>query len=149
MERSLPRSRDGPCLERSRRGSSVPLHRRALDRELHSNAAARAPRSRRSASSATAAQHLSLSFTVACRSQRARGAVRPEADDQLRCLTGKKADNVGHCIALSVRSMPARDSFFLRVSIGSGAISAPLSPARNRTGPPNETDIQRYAWPGG
>ena len=50
---------------------------------------------------------------------------------------GKKADNVGHCVTLSVRSMTARDSFFLRVSIGSGAIPAPLSPARNPTGPPN------------
>jgi hypothetical protein len=48
-----------------------------------------------------------------------------------------KADNVGHCITLSVRSMVARDSFFLRVSIGSGAILAPLLPARNPTGPPN------------
>jgi hypothetical protein len=50
---------------------------------------------------------------------------------------GKKADDVGHCVTLSVRSMVARDSFFLRVSIGSGAIPAPLSPARNPTGPPN------------
>ena len=50
---------------------------------------------------------------------------------------GKRADNVGHCVTLSVRSMAARDSFFLRVSIGSGAIPAPLSPARNPTGPPN------------
>jgi hypothetical protein len=51
-------------------------------------------------------------------------------------LTGK-ANNVGHCITLSVRSMAARDSFFLRVSIGSGAILAPLLPARNPTSPPN------------
>jgi hypothetical protein len=50
---------------------------------------------------------------------------------------GKKTDNVGHCITLSVRSMVARDSFFLRVTIGSGAILAPLSPARNPTSPPN------------
>jgi hypothetical protein len=52
-------------------------------------------------------------------------------------LREKKADNVGHCVTLSVRSMVARDSFFLRVSIGSGAIPAPLWPARNPTGPPN------------
>ena len=59
------------------------------------------------------------------------------AESTLRCFTVKKADNVGHCITLSVRSMVARDSFFLRVSIGSGAILAPLLPARNPTGPPN------------
>jgi len=52
-------------------------------------------------------------------------------------LLQEKANNVGHCITLSVRSMVARDSFFLRVSIGSGAILAPLSPARNPTSPPN------------
>jgi len=33
--------------------------------------------------------------------------------------------------------MLARDSFFLRVSIGSGAILTPLSPARNPTSPTN------------
>lgn len=52
-------------------------------------------------------------------------------------LCGKKVNNVGHCITLGVLSMVARDSFLLRVSIGSGAILAPLLPARNPTGPPN------------
>ena len=42
-----------------------------------------------------------------------------------RCFT-EKLDNLGHCIAVSVRSMVARDSFFLRVSIGRGAIPPPL-----------------------
>jgi hypothetical protein len=54
-----------------------------------------------------------------------------------RGVLRKKVNNVGHCITLGVRSMVARDSFFLRVSIGSGATPVPLSPARNPTGPPN------------
>jgi hypothetical protein len=54
-----------------------------------------------------------------------------------RSVLREKANNVGHCITLSVRCLVARDSFFLRVSIGSGATLASLSPARNLTGPPN------------
>jgi hypothetical protein len=61
----------------------------------------------------------------------------------------EKANSVGHYITLSVRSTVARDSFFLRVSIGSGAIPAPLSPARNPTGPPNQTGIPWSASPAG
>jgi hypothetical protein len=51
------------------------------------------------------------------------------------CL--QRSDNGGHCIAVSLRSLLARDSFFLRVIIGSGALPPPLSPARNPTSPPN------------
>jgi hypothetical protein len=51
------------------------------------------------------------------------------------CL--QRSDNGGHRVVVSIRSLLARDSFFLRVIIGSGAIPPPLSPARNPTSPPN------------
>src|ERR1700687_3246357 len=52
---------------------------------------------------------------------RAQGPSQPES----RYFT-EKPDNVGHCMAVSVPSTMARDSFFLRVFIGSRAPSAPL-----------------------